>query len=84
MIRVPLTSLARLDLFATHIGPWGAEAIGTRLATADVPVRELWLADNAIEDRGLKALATALRDCPAFAARITSASALCFSGRYMK
>lgn len=67
MSRAPLTSLRMLDLFACHIGPRGAEAIGAILAASEVPISDLSLADNAIQDQGLAALTTALLSSPAFA-----------------
>eukprot|EP00966_Prymnesium_polylepis_P186552 4324542-Prymnesium_polylepis.1 len=48
MARSPLRQLRRLDLFACHVGPRGAEAVAAMLGAGDMPVSELYLADNAI------------------------------------
>lgn len=64
--RAPFNKLSSLDLFACHIGPRGGDVIGRLLASPisgspPLALRVLCLADNAIQDRGLAALATALR-----------------------
>lgn len=79
--RAPLLALERLDLFACHIGPKGGEAIGSLLAVTGgghsplaappPPLQSLCLADNAMQDRGLVALASALRTNAALAASLT-------------
>jgi len=58
-----LSSLQHLDLFACHIGPWGAEAIARALSheLVELPIETLILGDNAIQDRGLSAIAAAIR-----------------------
>ena len=77
--RAPFAHLQHLDLFAGHIGPRGCLAICQMLcpqpaSTPPLPgpaLRTLCLADNAIEDSGLAALARALRGSPTLAACLT-------------
>ena len=82
--RSPFDKLERLDLFACHIGPRGGESLGrflsasgtrssqdgTTLAPKPPPLLSLSLGDNAIQDRGLAALAAALVHNPRLAATL--------------
>ena len=66
-----LSALSSLNLFAGHIGPMGGVGIGRLLASpAPPPLTHLNLSENAIQDLGLLAIANAMKQQPAMAARL--------------